>query len=166
VVGQSGPVRAAAAATVLVTFVVAGGIALAYWRAAGTGTGSTTTGSAAPVALSPAAPSGTVYPGGRADIALTVTNPNPSIVTIRSLALDTAQGNQGFGVDAAHLGCSVTALTVTTQTDAGAGWSIPAKIGPAAGSLTISLPNALGMDADAANACQGAAFTVYLKAGP
>jgi hypothetical protein len=164
-VGGIRPPLVVAGVAVLVTLIVLGGIALAYWRAGGTGTGSITTGSAAAVILSPATPTGAVYPGGRTDIALTVTNPNDGIVTIGSLALDTTRGNQGFAVDSAHAGCSVAALTVTLQTDAGAGWSIPAKTGLADGSLAISLPHALAMDVGAVNACQGALFTVYLRAG-
>jgi hypothetical protein len=60
----------------------------------------------------------------------------------------------------------VTTLSLTTQTNGGTGWIVPAKVDAAAGTLPVSLPNALTMNAGAANACQGATFTVYLAAGP
>ena len=77
--------------------------------------------------------------------------------------LDITQGASGFGVDAAHAAasCGTGSLSFTTQTNAGAGWTIPAH-----GSLPITLANALSMNINAVNACQGASFTVYLKAAP
>ena len=91
---------------------------------------------------------------------MTVTNPNPSAVQVGSLSLDTTQGTAGFAVDGAHAACGVVTLSFTTQTNGGAGWTIPAN-----GSSVLSLANSLSMSTDAANACQGASFTVYLKAG-
>ena len=43
-----------------------------------------------------------------------------------------------------------------------------ARAGPwlAAANLSVTLTNALSMTTAAANACQGASFTVYLAAGP
>jgi hypothetical protein len=76
-------------------------------------------------------------------------------------SLDTTQGTAGFAVDGAHAGCGLASLTFTTQTNGGAGWTIPAG-----GSSALSLANSLSMNANAANACQGASFTVYLKVGP
>jgi hypothetical protein len=153
------------AATVLLTVIGAAGIALAYWQAGGTGTGTATTGTATAVTLSPGAPAVTLYPGGQSDVTLTVSNPNTTAVTIAALALDTAQGTGGFAVDAGHFGCAVSALSLSLQTNAGAGWTVPAKTGTVNGALAITLPNALAMATGAANACQGAQFTVYLAAG-
>ena len=62
------------------------------------------------------------------------------------------------GVDAAHPGCAVSTLGFTTQTNGGAGWTVAGH-----GSLPVTLAGALSMSASAANACQGATFTVYLK---
>jgi hypothetical protein len=61
-------------------------------------------------------------------------------------------------VDAAHPGCVVSTLSFTTQTNGGAGWTVPGN-----GSLPLTLASALSMSTSAANACQGATFTVYLK---
>ena len=67
----------------------------------------------------------------------------------------------GFGVDGAHTACGVASLSFTSQTNGGAGWTIPAS-----GSPTLSLANSLSMNTNASNACQGASFTVFLKVGP
>ena len=103
---------------------------------------------------------------GQVDVTLTVSNPNTTVLVMGSLALDTTQGASGFAVDVAHAACTTASLTFTSQTNAGAGWNVPAMTGTTDGSLAISLPDALHMSVDAANACQGAQFTVYLVAGP
>jgi hypothetical protein len=92
-------------------------------------------------------------------VVLTVTNPNAGEVRVGSLALDLSQGTGGFGVDGGHAGCGLTSLSFATQTNGGAGWTVPAS-----GTLPVTLTNALSMGTGAANACQGATFSVYLKA--
>lgn len=137
------------------------GVASAFWVGSGNGTGSATTGTAQTVTLSPATPTAQLYPGGQATVALSIANPNPGSVRVGSLSLDTSQGTGGFAVDGAHAACGVTSLGLASQTNDGAGWTVPG-----AGSLTVTLAGALSMSADAPNACQGAGFTVYLLAGP
>jgi len=117
------------------------------------------------VTLSPGTPALTLYPGGQVDVALTVSNPNPTILLMGSLALDTTQGASGFAVDPAHAACATASLAFTSQTNSGAGWHVPAMTGTTDGTLAITLPNALHMSVDAADACQDAQFTVYLAAG-
>lgn len=134
--------------------------ASAYWGGSGSGAGSTDTGTTQPVTLSPATASDQLYPGGQATVALTATNPNPGTVRVSSLALDTSQGTGGFAVDAGHAACNVATLSFTTQTNGGSGWNLPTG-----GPTSITLANALSMSASAADACQGATFTVYLNAG-
>ena len=136
------------------------GAASAYWTGPGSGTGSASTGSIQPVTLSPATASTQIFPGGQAAVAVVVTNPNPGLVRVVSLALDTTQGVGGFAVDGAHAACGVSSLSYTTQTNGGSGWSIPGG-----GSSSLTLPTSLSMTTDASNSCQGATFTVYLKAG-
>ena len=149
----------------VVLAVLVGGVAYAYWSGSGGGTGEATTATTVAVTLTPGTPAASLYPGGEADVILTVSNPNASAVYIGSLALDATQGTSGFGVDAAHFaaGCTVATATLsyTTQTNSGVGWSIPAN-----DSLPVVLAGSLGMGLDAASACQGAVFTVYLGAGP
>jgi hypothetical protein len=94
-----------------------------------------------------------------------VSNPNAFVVHIESLGLDTSRGTAGFTVNAGHTGCAVSALTFTRQTNGSAGWAIPAKVGVVNGSRSITLADSLAMNVGAANACQGAVFTVALTAG-
>jgi hypothetical protein len=143
-----------------------GGVAWSYWSAGGSGTGTGANGTLAAVSLTPGSPAAGLYPGGSTDVVLTATNSNASAVKIGSLLLDTGQGTGGFSVDGGHSGCSVAALSYTTQSNGGAGWSVPARVGVVNGTLSITLTHALVMSAAAASACQGATFTVYLVAGP
>jgi hypothetical protein len=137
---------------------VAAGAAVAYWAVTGTGSAGATTASTSAVALSSGTAAAQLVPGGTSDVVLTVTNPNAGQVHVGSLALDSGQGTGGFGVDAGHAGCALSTLGFTTQTNSGAGWTVPGNA-----SLALTLPNALSMGAGAANACQGAVFTVYLR---
>jgi hypothetical protein len=134
------------------------GAAAAYWGSTGGGSAAATSASTSALTLSPATPTAQLYPGGQAAVVLTVTNPNSGSIRIGLLTLDTSQGSSGFGVDAGHSACGVSALSFTTQTNGGAGWTVPGN-----GTLSVTLANALSMGTGAANACQGAAFAVYLK---
>jgi hypothetical protein len=142
------------ALTLLVT-----GVAAAYWSTTGGGSAAAATGDTSPVTLTPATPTAQLYPGGQGTVVLTVTNPNAGQVRVGSLALDTSQGTSGFAVDGGHAGCGLASLSFATQTNGGAGWTVPGS-----GVLSVTLTNALSMGAGAANACQGAAFSVYLTA--
>jgi hypothetical protein len=146
---------AAAVAALAVT-----GAAAAHWTGSGGGAGAGSTGTTEPVTLSPATPVAQLYPGGRSSVRLTVTNPNTAPVRVDSLGPDTTQGTGGFAVDAGHADCGLSSLSVTTDTNGGAGWTIPGG-----GAVTLTLADALAMHPTAANACQGATFTVHLQAG-
>jgi hypothetical protein len=145
--------------------VASGGAANAFWAGSGDGSGSGNTGAPDAVRLSPAAPAATLAPGGQAGVVLTLSNPNAFPVTIRALALDTSGGSGGYAVDAGHSACGVGTLGFTTQTNGGNGWTVPARSGGVDGALAATLAGALTMGVGAADACQGAAFTVYLMAG-
>ncbi len=158
--------RLARAALLVVLLAVAlGGIANAYWQGSGAGNSEGTTAATVAVVLSPGSPTGTLYPGGQADVELTVSNPNKTPLHIGTFSLDTSHGSAGFAVDAGHSGCAPNALSFSPQTADGAGWSVPAKSGSVNGTLPVTLTNALSMVAGAENACQGANFTIYLLAG-
>jgi hypothetical protein len=152
-------------AIVVALAIPAGGVAYAYWTSPATGSGGGATGNLEQLTLSPGTPVADLFPGAQTNVVLTASNPNTVATRIGSLALDPSLGTGGFTVDGAHAGCSVAALSFTTQTNGGAGWTVPARVGFINGSLAISLPNALAMSASAASACQGATFTVYLRAG-
>jgi hypothetical protein len=150
----------------VLALTLAGSTALAYWSATGAGSGAGTTGTTAVVTLTPGTPTSDMYPGGQGDVSAVFDNPNSVRVHIGSLKLSTAQGTAGYTVDAGHAGCATSVLSFATQTDGGAGWTVPPKSGSTDGSLTVELEDALTMGATAANACQGATFDVYLTAGP
>ena len=160
------PRRLLPASLLVILALPAGGVAQAYWRSSGSGAGSATTGTTVAVTLSPGTAAATLYPGGQASVVLTVSNPNASPVHIGSLALDTGQGTLGFAADAGHSGCALSTFSFTTQTNGLAGWTVAAKVGAVNGTLSVTLTNALTMGVGAANACQGASFTIYLAAGP
>ena len=141
--------------------LLVGGVAAAYWSTTGGGSATAATGDTSPLTLTPATPTAQLYPGGQATVVLTVTNPNAGQIRVGSLALDTSQGTSGFAVDGGHVGCGLAPLSFATQTNGGAGWTVPGS-----GVLSVTLSNALSMGAGAANACQGAAFSVYLTAAP
>ena len=153
---------------VIMTLSALGGIAAAVWSAVGAGSGSASTSATVAVTLTPATPTTLVSPGGpAAAVVLAVSNSNAATVRIGTLSLDTARGAGGFAVDALHPNCLLTALTFTSpQTNAGAGWTVPGKTGSVNGTLTVTLASSLSMSVAAANACQGAFFTVYLAAAP
>lgn len=156
--------RWAAVAGVLAGLGV-GTLASAHWTASGAGRVTGTSGTTLALTLAPATPTATLSPGGQTDVKLTIANPNTLAVRVGSLSLDTTQGGAtGFAVDAGHAGCAVASLSFTSQNNAGAGWTVPPTVGPATYSLSVTLTNALAMNANAAQACQGAVFTVYLAA--
>ena len=148
-----------------VTTEIEGSATGAHWVGAGSGSMSAITGVAQLTTFGAAAPRGQLFPGGSVELDLVVSNPNQFAVHVASLALDTGAGTGGFEVDAAHAGCALSALHFTTQTNNGPGWQVPPKVGATEGSLQIEMAAALSMDAAAANACQGATFTVHLKGG-
>ena len=162
--------RNRAAFVVLVAIIgvlLLNGGASAFWSGGGSGNAAGGSGTAVQaVTLTPGTTSGGLQPGGQRDVVLTVSNPNLAEVSVRSLAVDASQGTNGYSVDAGHSGCSVAALSFTTQTNGGAGWTVPQKIGAVNGTLSVTMPNALTLGTGAANACQGATFTVFVAAGP
>jgi hypothetical protein len=148
----------------LVVALVAAGAALAYFTSTGGGgSGGAAVGAPAALTIAASTPAGgLLYPGGTGEVDVTIANPNPFPVRVNSLVL----GGAGISVDGTHAGCDTSALRYTTQTNAGAGWTVPAKVGSVDGRLDLQLADAIGMDGSAANACQGATFTVSLATGP
>ncbi|MFI2486094.1 hypothetical protein ACH47X_04250 [Promicromonospora kroppenstedtii] len=142
------------------------GIAFAFWTVSGGGTGTGVSSTVRPVVLTPATPTADLYPGQRADVVLTVANPNAAAAAITALRLDTTRGDGGLAVDPGHAGCPTAALSYETQTNDGIGWTVPGRNSSGDGQLSITLRDALAMRPDAADACQGAVFTVFLAAGP
>ena len=137
--------------------------AIAYYSSAGHGSGSASVASPDPLSIAAGAPTtNLLYPGGSGEVDATVSNPNPFPLRINSLVL----GSGGIGVDSAHSGCDTSALHFTSQSNGGAGWDVPAHVGTTDGSLDLQLTGSISMDTSAANACQGAIFTISLATGP
>ena len=137
--------------------------AIAYYSSAGSGSSSASVASPDPLSISAQTPAtNLLYPGGSGEVDATVSNPNPFPVRINSLVL----GDAGIGVDSAHSDCDTSALHFASQSNGGAGWDVPGKVGAADGTLDLALAGAIGMDTSAANACQGATFTISLETGP
>ena len=128
--------------------------ALAYFFGTGAGSGSATTGTLQTVTV--AAVSGTettpLLPGGSGDVILNVTNPNPYSVTLVSVT-----GNGTISADGSHPGCVATGI-VTFSDQTGLTQNIPGN-----GITTpVDLPGASHMALSAANACQGATFSIQV----
>ncbi len=153
--------RPAVIVLVAITAAVVTGAAAAYWIALGNGSHAGQAGTVTALTLTPGTTNTPLFPGGSADVALSIVNSNPGAIFVGSLVLDTSQGTNGFSVDAGHSGCNLAALSYTTQTNGGAGWSV-------AGSSTqpIDLTGAVSLSTAAVSACQGAQLTVFLKVGP
>jgi hypothetical protein len=149
--------------TVLSTLLTAG--AFAFWNGDGAGGATSVLGSPVQLTLTPGTPQAQLSPGRSAGVAVVATNANPYFVVLDSLRLDTAAGDGGFDVDDGHGGCDPAALHFEAQDNAGAGWRVPPRVADTDGTRAIDVGGALSMDANAASACQGAAFTVHLIAG-
>jgi hypothetical protein len=161
------PRRLLPASLLAILALTTGGTAHAYWNGSGSGAGSATTGTTVAVTVSPGTAGATLFPGGQADVVLTVSNPNASPVRIGSLALAPGPGAGVYAVDPTHAGLGCTVATATLSfVSSSVGWTVPAKVGAVNGTLPITLTNALVMSVNAASACQGASFTVYVVVGP
>ena len=159
---RSRTARIALAAAAVTALALAGG-AFAYYTSTGSGSGTASVGTPEPLSITAQTPSsGLLYPGGSGELDATVSNPNPISIRINSLVL----GSGGISVDAAHSDCDTSAVHFVTQNNGGAGWDVPPKVGATNGTLDLALPGALSMDVSAADACQGAIFTISLETGP
>ncbi|HEX3332359.1 MAG TPA: hypothetical protein VHS27_20730 [Gaiellales bacterium] len=147
------------AVTAVIGLSIAGGAAYAAWSVSGSGSGSASAASAQGLTLTAGSASGVLYPGASADVDTTVANANPFPVHVSSIALDTTQGQNGFGVDAGHSGCNLSSLSFTTANNGSSGWDISAN-----SSLDVDAASSITMGAGANDSCQGATFTVYLTA--
>jgi hypothetical protein len=155
-----------ALAAAVLGLALPGGAAVAFWSGSGSGSGAAAGATAQSLTIAAGAATAGLHPGGQSAVALVLSNPNAFPVQVPSLVLDATQGTGGFAVDAAHSGCALGSLSFATQTNGGAGWSVPARVGVTNGQLTLSLTGAVAMTTAAADACQGAAFTVFVRVGP
>jgi hypothetical protein len=147
------------AGVIIVIAASAVAVAIAAWTTGGSGSGQAQAGSAASMTISAGTPASSLYPNASADVAATISNPNPYKVHVSSISLG------ALTLDAGHSGCNTTSVSVTSpQTNGTTGWDVPAKSGGVNGSLNVDLANAIAMDNTANDSCQGATFTVALSA--
>lgn len=126
------------------------GSAFGYFTASGAGNGSASTATMMPVTGTLGTPTTRLVPGGTADVAVMVTNPNPFPVTVVS-----AVGDSILTVDAAHQSCPADSVTFTTP-------SVVNEPIPANTTQVLSIPGAASMDESTPNECQGATFSIPL----
>lgn len=140
------------------------GGAFAYWTSTSTTTATTVLPDTQPISFSPGVPTAELSPGSNAGVAIVAHNPNSFFIHISAMVLDDDEGSEPFAVDTPHAACGISALIFTRQDNGGSGWDVPAKVGSTDGVLALDMSSAITMGDDAADACQGAAFTVHLAA--
>jgi hypothetical protein len=136
--------------------------ALAFWKGSGSGSATTILADTQALSIGPGTPTAELYPGGTATVTVVVTNPNPYFVQLGSLVVYAGDA-EPFGVDSGHSGCDLSALSFVAQDHGGTGWRIPPEAGTTEGTLAIAMPAAMKMSNAAADACEGATFTVHLE---
>jgi hypothetical protein len=161
------PFRDIAFGVAVVMTLAFASVALGFWSGPGSGETSTRLADPLPLTLSPATPDDPIAPGDHADVSVVVHNPNDFEAHMGRFVLDADHGPP-FTVDSGHSGCVVSGgvLGFTDQTNGGDGWDIPPKIGEDDGTIVVQLRDALAMSVAAADACQGASFTITLDSRP
>ena len=138
--------KALAALGVFAGVALAANVAFAAWTANGTGTGSAKATSSVPVSTVSATPTAQLYPGGKADVAITIKNQNAYPVLVTEI-------NNGSGSITSTTACDVSnGVSFANQTGS---WAVPAN-----STATFSLTNAASMSNASIDACQNATFTI------
>jgi hypothetical protein len=135
---------------IVVTTVLGGGVAYAYWQSTGSGAGTAGTGTMtiSAAALSGETANSTLYPGGSADAILKVFNPNGYPVQVVAI---TSAGTPQAGNNCTPTGVRFVAPTSFTD----AQFTLPADQ-----STVLHLAGAVSMDTTSASACQGQTFSL------
>lgn len=143
----------AAAAAVLVN----AGAAYAYWRLNGAGTGVAVAGTAIELKLQGRSDdSRPLYPGGTTNLTVEVTNQNDFPIKITSVVA----GDGAVSADPDHRagGCRTTGVVIAAEVLPVA-WEVPRNtIG------VFTVPDGLKMTNNSDSACQGATFTIPVRA--
>ncbi len=125
------------------------GLAFAAWLATGNGLGGAKAGVAQPMTATAGTPTSLLYPGGVADVALSIANPNPYPVRVTGIS--------GVGpITSDKDGCEPGTHSVTFADQTGA-WNVPPD-----GTLAVVLPGVAAMGDASPDACQGATFSIPL----
>ena len=135
--------------TGVVAALVVAGIAYAAWTSNGTDNGTVTAGTSQGLTVEADDSVGGLHPSGSKNTTVTVTNPNPYEVTMDSLTA-TVVGSDQVGCTTANSFVTVDAQTVNEV------------LAQDTGSHVYTF--AVNMGANAADACQGAAFDIEFQA--
>jgi hypothetical protein len=138
--------RRAGAIVVGIVVLLAGAVAFAAWTSSGTGSGTASALSAQSLTIN-VTPATGLFPTGSVDVAFTVTNPNPYSVTLSQIELT--------DVTVDTPGCTASVVS---------GADLPDTDVIAPGATTASRNFPVTMSNAAENACQGAVFTLTLRA--
>lgn len=129
-----------------VSVLLAGTVAFAAWTSNGFGSGTATARSAQSLTVTVSAVSG-LFPTGTTNVPFTVTNPNPYAVKLSTIQLTSVTVDKP--------GCTATVVSGADLVDTDL---------IAAGATTVSRNFPVTMSNSAEDACQGAVFTLTLKA--
>jgi len=139
---------------VAIAALAVAGIAVAYFTASGTGSGTASVGSAAGVTITGVAFDDTLYPGGSTPVRFTIGNASSdTAVKVGKVVADTRYGTTG--VDGLPVGCDASDYTFGDVT-------VDASI-PADGSTNASGTLSFADNGRNQNACQGASPVLHLK---
>jgi hypothetical protein len=133
-----------------VAVLLAGGVAFAAWTSTGIGSGDVTAGQDSEMTVS-AVSSDLLYPTKSVDLTVTVENNDPYPLNLDSVTPVSITSDKGAA-------CAISALHASTDTYAEDATSRIAESGSIDKTLTLS------MDADAAEGCKNAVFTVTYDA--
>jgi hypothetical protein len=137
--------------------LVNAGVAYAFWKLSGTGTGSARAGSAIELNLSGVSDdSKPLYPGGTSNLTVTVANDNAFPITVTTLS----PGKGKASADESHRrsGCTNTGVVVTKEVNE-VSWKVPKNsVG------VFRLADGIRMTNHSDTACQGATFTIPVQA--
>ena len=154
---------AAVALAVVNALVLGVGSAYAAWGVSGSGTGASVAGSAQGLTLTAATTGSSVlYPGGTSDVVLTITNPNPFVVSVTNLTMPltaaTAYTDSGLTTLNGSCNSGGTGVTWAYGSKSLSGVIVQKKIGATNGTLTLTLTGGASMDNTSDNSCQSAFF--------
>lgn len=125
--------------------------ASAYWTNSGSAAVTGTVGTMSSATVAVTAEATALYPGGAADLTLSVTNPNAYSVVLSAVAV-----NPSPGLSSSDNGCDAsTYLSIVPGT-------LPSTAIAAGATRTYTLTDAAQLSVNAVQACQGATFTIPL----
>ncbi|MGH2751859.1 MAG: hypothetical protein ACRDK3_13455 [Actinomycetota bacterium] len=134
------------AGAALAVFLI-GSVVFAAWLVTGDGQGAAQATTADDLVVQPGSTTGDLFPGATGDVNLSIENPNPFDVEVKTIV-----GNGA--VTSAAPGCNTTGVSFTDQT------AVTGMVIAAGDTLDVSLADAASMDNSSDNACQGATFSV------